>query len=280
PIRLEGLDRRDEAMDLVFRMARAMDWRGLNTVHDDDRSLVIELSPQEPVGGRSIPAPGAPMDYTTLAPARAFREPREELPPFKPALLNSDYVIEHWEPGRRIQAQRRSLAWYHGEGALLLFILSPITLPLAVIFGYQAYLDGGVVTGLLVALSLALIAPIAYLLFPRSSRVSYHGFVVDFDEATVILEGKKSTRTIAFDAIDGVILQGWTPRDNANYGLVLSLHHEGTRTAIYQTRHQGKPTDLYENGLPMAVELARALDVPWSWEEFRGLTSSARAEFT
>ncbi|MBA2662754.1 MAG: hypothetical protein H0U74_10695 [Bradymonadaceae bacterium] len=40
---------------------------------------------------------------------------------------------------------------------------------------------------------------------------------------------------------------------------------------IYESTLRPKPSTLYESGLPMAVELARALNVPWFWEEFHPL---------
>ncbi|MBA2662449.1 MAG: hypothetical protein H0U74_09160 [Bradymonadaceae bacterium] len=273
PLRIEAMDRRDESLDFIFRLARAMGWQGYRRIHDDLRFLSVELCPQQPAGGQVVPASTQPMDYAALGPQEGFREPSQALVAFnRESFLSSPYSVKDWEPGRRVEIERHFARMDSpGREVLMQCILLPACVVLAVNLAYLLYVGRLGLPEFLLWTGIFVVPAVWIFTSTMAARTSRAWrCVLDFEQGVACLEFGKRVENVALDAIDGVTLHGRTvsPHLKPSYAVDLSLHHQGKRTLIYASTEQATPGQLYEHSLPMAVELARALEVPWFWEEF------------
>lgn len=279
PVALEvpALDRRDEALDLLFRVARVIGWAGWLPLRNEPRLLEAELVRKGKA--RLVPEVKGPADYTLreVEVARTFEEPARRFEPVDPArLCGEPYELLEWAPGKRVRV-----------GYLHRLNIGPAGAAAgAACVGAFA----GAVAGLL------LLGPVVELLERPAAAAPLLGALVG--AAVGAWRGAHSLRSRAIELdwgrgelrvaphegperrvpladVEAVVLRGRYRRRGGGRGHPRSTAHlaeldlalPGPDVTLLRTPPCASAEAAHEAGMPAAVELARALGVPVRWEE-------------
>jgi hypothetical protein len=274
--------RPEHAEELVRRLGRALRMGELRETHDAKVGPRLTLLPEG--DGSSLRGTGATLAELTPVP-EAFREPEPPLPRFEPDSPHLTDTWRVWAPGQRVASEHplsllRLMGECWGSGVLGLAIAAVLMAALysdeTSAWPFAALAAGGLLGALIPALVLAWRAP------PQ-------GVDLRCAERTVHARFFGRSRAIPFSRIRAVILQGrvvlyskalrgplpfreegapWPP-PGARRTLLLHLELDdgGTLPVFHTSVRQETGFVLEAHGLPMAVDLARALGVPWCWRE-------------
>jgi hypothetical protein len=278
PLLVTAVDRREEAWDLVFRIARALGLRGYRDVGDGpDGDIRIELEPdmrasEGPYRGatsdvRAVPEVDQVADYAAAS-NRAFVAPEPAVPEFEPEAAPA-VRVDAWNPGERVHLVRpwRATVGDVFTGALFaafifgyvaFYALAIVGFGGALVVGFLAsflWLFGIEITPLIEQFAGAFVVGISVIAgFAGAASYISDGWqaarsrsvVIDWSARTISIAGQQP---IDFDVVLGV-----SPSDRHG-GSVEIL----TRTAnIEIVRGLGNA-----HVRPCAADLARALDVPY-----------------
>lgn len=285
-IGVRDLDQRDEALDIAWRMGKILDLRAYREEEDDGLAeVVLEREERVPDGGpfrvsekerfRQVPDRLGKAEYGEAEPKRGFREPQvRAVPPFDPEEATSDakWRVETWEPGERVTTERPGLGaakwlWdrplrlilllaFMGPAATIgvLLILSIIVWPLFYLLAWMSSVVAGVeseVRSVLTGVS-GVLGIMGGLGLWGSSLAEHDPLRVEIDwgQKRVGIRSRKHNREVRFDEIRAVKLKG----GETGWRVLLCLPLQDEVLFAWKNA---------QHAASMAVDLARALDVPF-----------------
>lgn len=272
---IEHLDRPEEVVDLALRLGAATGLTFFRTVRSDARDVEMELRRSFEAGFSEVPAGLGRADYArdlVAAPAQAIAN-TETVPPFEYRTFRGDHRIAVWTPGSEVRFRKPLSAAF----GCLPFTLLVFTGPLAFFFIRMVGAKDGsdTVSRLVVSSFIGLFG----LLFGVIAMVAVASavprtVVVDWGQREVEVRRLMKRRRIPFAAIQAVEMKalhhlstGKNPRHN--YWCEVGIHMRDGQTgevvyeALVETeRLQDNPDAPPRMALPLATELAKALDVP------------------
>lgn len=294
--RVRDLDRREEAMDLAFRIAHAtaplsiggafrstarpaLRWYAVRL--SDPATLSLLLLRAEQPGARPVPELEGPPGYERDLPTARFVPPAYQIARFSPgALLSRDEIVE-WSPGARVMIERSEEVkvqqelrwqmpqlWALGLGLGLLWLtVASLVMGWLPVFLFAAGIDALFVfalierDGAMTEYKLRRLGPgrklLRQVLFRWATR---HVHVTD----------EHGHRAIPFQRLRGLTLRGHRTRlARGGEGFWCELSASLQAGELWLVRTEVIPWDSYrpyEMLCPMAAELARALSIPWEWK--------------
>jgi hypothetical protein len=276
-LRARAVERPEHATELVRQLGRALRMGQLVTERDEKGDPRFTLLPEG--DGSTLRASGGTLVDTAPLP-EGFREPEPPLPRFAPDTPHLQGNWREWTPGERVRAESpfsfwRELldAWKSGVaglavGGLLMGALFPDETSAWPLLGFVG-------CGLLGALLSALVS--SWRAPPRSVELRWA-------ERAVHARLFGRSQVIPFSRIRAVVLGGRVAqrsrvgsrvrppmRPPLRYWRWLLVHLElddGSTLPLFHASIQEEAFGLEEHGLPLAVDLARALGVPWRRQEF------------
>lgn len=266
-LRIADIDGRVEGLDFVFRIARVIGWRGYAVRRSDASVLRLELFLEQPPrsAGLPVPAVGTPAGTAGAAGVGRFEAPTFEIPSFNPRRLGDRYRVTVWDPGRSLE--------------LIRVALSSGDLTFAGIFGGAL----GAIVGLLVLAPGLTASTGARLLIVAAATgagaVAYLAAVawrerareteMDWSTGKIEIRDGRSVRKVWLTDVEAVSVWGVVRPDRkercVKYRCVIELGLPGPDRPVAETQEAADPEAPLVSALPMAVELARALKVPWRW---------------
>jgi hypothetical protein len=282
-LRARSVARPEHAAELVRRLGRALRMGELREERDAKVGPRLTLLPEG--DGSSLRASGAPLAEPTPVP-EAFLEPEPPLPRFEPASPHLLGTWRVWAPGQRVTSERplslpRLMGQCWGSGVLGLFAGGPLMVAL-----FPDSTSAWPLAGLAAGALLGALLPALVLAW----RAPPQGVDLRWAERTLHAHLFGRSRALPFSRIRAVILQGrivvhsrkgslgplpfreedapWPPPGALRtLRLHLELDDGGTLPVFHTSVRRETGFVLEAHGLPMAVDLARALGVPWCWRE-------------
>jgi hypothetical protein len=283
-LRARSIARPEHAAELVRRLGRALRMGELRETRDARVGPRLTLLPEG--DGSSLRSSGAPLAEPTPVP-EAFREPEPPLPRFEPASPHFVGTWPLWTPGQRVTCERplslpRLMGERWGSGVVGLFVGGILMAAL-----YPDERSAWPLVGLVAGALLGALIPALVLAW----RAPPHLVDLRWAERTVHAHLFGRSQAIAFSRIRAVILEGrirvysqkgspgplpfreaedapWPPPGALRtLRLHLELDDGGTLPVFDTLVRRDTGFVLEAHGLPMAVDLARALGVPWVWRE-------------
>jgi hypothetical protein len=268
-LRARAVERQEHVTELVRQLGRALRMGQLVTERDEKGGSRFTLLPEG--DGSTLRATGGSLLDTGPSP-EGFREPEPPLPRFAPDTPHLQGNWREWTPGERVRAEKpfsfwRELGGSWGSGVLGLAVGGML---MAGLYPDQTSawpLVGWVLSGLLGALLSALVS---------SWRAPPHTVELRWEDRTVRVRQVGRSRVIPFSRLRAVVLAGrvskFTSRNlkvHSSRWLLLHLElDDGSRLPLVDAFVREAGFVLEEHGLPLAVDLARALGVPWRWRDF------------
>ncbi|MCC6525202.1 MAG: hypothetical protein IT373_21290, partial [Polyangiaceae bacterium] len=166
---VEHLDSRQEALDLLHRLAAALGFDRYELLRKDDDGIEVELhregerDPFRSALGEPVLVPAGGADYrpvaalqqeVSAAPARPgrFTEPATPPPPFAPTTTYDGARVVEWRPGERVVLSRSAR---HPVLALLFLLF---VAPFYVLFGSALIAAMSLTAGMVIIIPLAVLA--------------------------------------------------------------------------------------------------------------------------
>jgi hypothetical protein len=291
-----ALDRREEAIDLLFRLAHATAPPGVGGVFRgeatpafawyavklcDHATLSLELRRSPSPDARRVPAPEGPPGYETDEPARRIMPPAYQWPKFEPSAFLSRDEVSEWRVGHRVLLQRfesikapHELSVYLPAPWVVLVgaMLSAIT-AISLLYGWLPIFLFAI--GFSALFTMVLHEGDGYQTEYRIRRIRPSRRVIrqvtfDWRRQTVELLQGRERQTVSFRNVRGVLLRGQKgrlSRGGESYWCEIALQLQAGEilvTASEAIAHD--PYRAYEALCPMAAELASGLQVPWEWQ--------------
>lgn len=276
------LDREEESLDLLFRLARILRWPSYTAERQQLQGLRIALFPA-PLSGASahpfrdhaaeeerhpVPSREYSAEDWSIAPIPGFREPSPPLPAFVPP-RKGFYKVPRWEPGTGVKIEvtpsfrpRRILAGQAAAALVGAAIVAGVVLLGAAPQGQIVFRGDDhrhtvtYVFALLAAVSCAFGWLLTFgLWWKRVGRVDAE---FSWEGKTLNYRSDESAEPIPFSKITQITLHELkTPH---RY-IIDAQVKDRAPLRIYESRHEGDGGHLPP--LCFTVDLARALGVPW-----------------
>ncbi len=283
PLRVRALDRRPEAMDLFFRVARILGWKAWRVRRSDPRRLDLEGARERRPGVRDLPAPGEAADYDSDEAVGRIADPGTRTAPFDPAKLGGRFKVAEWKPGHSVRVRRDPIhpmaAVVNGVGAafvvavVMFWMILPQAadyVPLLVRWYWTTVLSAGALAGVAAAL--------ASLRLGGALDVAF-----DWTDRRMTWREGATGREVPFDRLLRLVLRGWRKKEQETkgsgkdrrtetywvYWCELEVHDTAGRGILAVTDETRDDPDVpYLASLPLAVDLAKSLEIPWRWMEY------------
>jgi hypothetical protein len=274
PLLVEHCDRRVEALDLIFRWARAAGRQGYRVGRSDPRLLEISLSRKAAGDAQLVPSLHHPPQYELNVLPKTFQEPEIKVSPFDPGSLPNlcpEYQPAEWRPGEHVrfyrpQVERLKVKIVGAVGALGGAALGYFFLSEFVGLRWPATVGASIVAG---------IGAAAWEWYRGRERE----VVFDWMDGTALMRVGRHSREVELKDIEGIVLRGRKGTDSTGsgkhrrtypvYWCEVELTLPGPDAVILTTRRfREDPERPYQGMLPIVVGLARALGVPFRWEEY------------
>ncbi len=279
PLCVKDLNRRPEAMDLLFRIARIGGWQGYRVLRSDPRNLDIELlrKADPTTNAQSVPTMIERARYETDVAVARFQEPELTVALFKPEHLKvlwGVFPVTDWRPGDKV---RLFIPAIPRSGIITGAVIGAIAGGVAGFLGSEianfkvlARWCFGVLGAAIGGLGAGIGMRFA---FPEREHV------FDWAAGQATFRRAEKARVVPLTEIQGVLLRGQkamhTERHDKHdhsytaYWCELIVVLPGPDVTLVTTdESRDDPDPPYRLSLSMAVELARALNVPWRWEEY------------
>jgi len=270
---VDGVDRREEVVDLAFRLGKAAGLFYSRVLRSDPRDVELELLRERTPGSESLPLFEKPAEYArdVVLPQALRTASREQGAPFVPADWKGDMAVESWEPRVEVRFRRRL-----GIAAVgcLPFTLLVLTGPLFFLFGSPRPEDRLIASAVLGVFGLVfggLAILVVATALPR--RVT-----LDWTSGRVEWRGAFRSRSVALSDVREIELRGirqYHSSKNSSYhsyrcAVVAHLRPNpaepapgpGEAELVETDRFREDPDTPYRMALPLATELAAALGVP------------------
>ncbi len=272
---VKGLDRFDEADDLVARFGQSLGLPSVNALHRERG--VAELSLSRTMGAE-LWRPDWRLDYAAQAPV--FEEPATAIRPFELTRAQFSPSLTVYKPGDLVASEWNAEFSLQGK-----FIRAPRVREAGAEVGLKLVLGSVVVTALLIralnrgsASWLGLTGLVAVLLVvfgARNYRPFAAGWTLDWGRQTLVRHGLER-EPLPFSDFRSLVLRGEIFRSaesdgqpaTTHYRVKLHLVHAGGVVELVKSKFVEEDHVPLSYGLPFTVELARALKVPWRWEGY------------
>lgn len=277
PMSIRYVNRRSKALDLVLRIGAAMGFQGYRITKCTPRALRVMLSRQPETGLRAGAIPSMDDDPTYEASSTEGLPvvPEYEIPPFQPWTCAGPYRVLAWSPGHEVRWERTPPSTASRVVETLVWVLVGFIGAMLMASVYRDYAEdddpatdacvlGGAFTVVILGLGVR-----QWMRGPKTIHV-------DWESREVRVDGFLAHSDTPFRDLRSVVLRGHTSAISASGGpqpwawnwceMVLWTNTWGL--VIPGPRYQGdadKPVDVM---LPMAVELAKALGLPWTWQDY------------
>jgi hypothetical protein len=273
-VRVRHVDRRDEAMDLVFRMGRMCGLLYYLPVRSDLRNLHLQLV-REPNSQSAQPIPNSSsrVRYEDNVVSEGIVAPAPRVGKFRRntyAQSVSGTQLIAWEPGVLVQflqpaPDRVAYLVAAGGAAAIAAFFAYHAAPLA-----KEWLPGWA-TMLAAALTAAFLTCLATWLFCPECEV-----IFDWKTSQVSWRWGKRKRSAPLTAIEQLLLRGIKKKvhrkkqsDYTNYSCALEMVVEGRTVEILESnKFRDLPDAPAERLGPLAQALSESLQVPWQWREY------------
>lgn len=264
-LQVEGLDRRDEAMDLVFRIGRIVEWQAYRVLPNDPRAMTVELFPSGE--GTPIPAAAGPADYSK--PHEVFHPAPTTIPSFDLDRLKgvTRFEVKAWEPGRWVHLAERPRTGPEWVGALIMGSLAALTVYLVLPKADWIWAPFAVACALGAAWGV-------YATRRREVELDWSAGMARFRRG-------RGVRTAPLGDIAEIVLRGRMSLEPSGgnpkypqpsrpvYFCEMQAILPGADEVLLRTTTSREQDSPYLPTLAAAVELARALNIPWRWEPYR-----------
>jgi len=271
------VDRREEALDLLFRIARLCELGSYAIESSDVRNLKIRIVRQPKEDGRYLPIPAlsSAVRYEDDVVSPGVAAPAINVGKFGPSLFANtvrNTLLKEWKPGKRIHFFEPAASWeLHAISAGAA----------AVAAGFMSYhfashlaawLPGWGTMALSILLAPPLTCAVIWLVFRE--RV----IVFDWPTGTVAWRFGGRWRHAQLDQIERLDLRG-LKRDvkqkkspsNTHYWCRLDMIVRGRRVFIVESNKYCNDADTPANRLgSLAAALADSVSVKWQWRDYRG----------
>ncbi len=274
-VRVRHVDRREEAMDLVFRIGRMCGLLYYMPPRSDLRNFQMQLL-REPAGKQAaqpIPSTGSSVRYEDDVVSEGIQAPAPRVGKFRRQTYEqtvSGTRLIAWEPGVVVQF------FQPAPDALAYLGLSAGAAALAGFFAYHASPLALVWlpwwgTMLVAILAAPLLTCLTMWLFCPEYEV-----IFDWATGQVTWRWGKRKRSAPLTAVQQFVLRGIKKKvhrkkqpDYTNYSCALEMSVEGRTIEILESNKFRELPDAPPERLgPLAQALSESLKVPWQWREY------------
>jgi hypothetical protein len=277
-----GIDRRDEAIDLLLRFGRAAGC-GWYFAGADVRNLAAQVhrSPSDKLPLQPIPQVTGEADYHADRTASGVEAPAIDVAPFCQTKFGQGFSwwqLRTWSPGEKVDLVRPRPHWALHVGAATLGIViggvvgAALFAPLlqqflevpVILSVVGSALAGGIIATLLAMYSMA-----------------HREVIIDWPQRIATLVYGSKTTVVPFSDIQKFVLQGLVHktqegsknnrRTKITYACELSLLTiQGRQHHLLQNeKWRDGPDAPVDELAPLAADLSRSLGVEWEWREYR-----------
>ncbi len=272
-MKVRGIETRTQAMELLYRIGRAIGWSASRTLASDpfELTMVVVPSPSGVGGAEPIPPLQPDACYENAASDSGLAEPAYRVAKFVPSRFRGPFELQRWKPGEYVEFRRPPAS----EWVLLIGALAA-----GGIGWFLAYLAALSATTIdrPAADQRVLGVTVGSLVLGWFGCLWGFGFrriVFDWARREVRLRTWLWRKTSPFSAIDGLVLRGKTygrkdeePEGRPFWCEVKVLLPGPLNFAIRTEKYKGDMETPYRMSMPMVAELAHALGVPWTWTDY------------
>jgi len=269
PMTVRNIDTQAKAVDLALRIGAAMGLTGYRVTRCTPRSIRVQLQRD----GTPLPARDDDPSYELAHDESVVPLPDYQIAPFRPETYKGPFRLVTWEPGGLVRFERPGPsrlahvvasvlagALGHLGGILVAVVSSPIGLTHHPMSDWRVW----------VMTALGLVGGwVGLHLYWGDIRIE-----IDWGTRTFTRCDGLGRWEREFGEVAEVLLRGRStavqPRGIPKWAYCwceVILHVGFVDLAIPSTRFRGDPEAPYEMMLPMAVDLAKAMGIPWRWQE-------------
>jgi hypothetical protein len=274
-VRVRHVDRREEAMDLLFRIGRMCGLAYYSVEQSDLRNLKVQLV-RESAGAERfqlLPGGSSSSRYEDDVVSEGISAPAPRVEKFRRKTFEkfvSGTRLVAWQPGKLVQL------FQPAPDAAAYLVFSAGAAALAGFFAYHAaplakdWLPwwGTMIVAMLAA---PLLACLATWLFCPDREV-----IFDWATGQVTWRTGKRKRSAPLTAIEQLVLRGIKKKvhrkkqsDYTNYSCALEMIVEGRTVELLESNKFRELPDAPAERLgPLAQALSESLNVPWQWREY------------
>ncbi len=278
---VEDVDKREEVADIAYRIGHAAGLFYTRVLRSDSRELEIEVTRDRGVGAGALPAIDAPAEYAKdrVVPQALRAASEEKVPAFVPAGFLSEMKVEVWEPRREVRFRKPLGFAAIGCLPFTLLVLAGPALFLAMSQANTAedpsarWIASGVaglfslILGLVAMVGVASAMPKRVTLDWTANSLELRGL------ARSVSHALSDLRELELKCVRTYRSGGKNSPSYHSYRceIVGHLRQGATGQApvlIATSEFREDPATPYRLGLPLATELAAALNVPRKVTEF------------
>ncbi len=277
PMTIRHVDRRAKALDLALRIGAAMGYQGYRITKCTPRSLRIELTRMTETGPRvgAIPSKDDDPNYEAASTDRLPDVPSYEVPSFQPGTFNGPFRVLAWEPGREVRFERAPPSPASLVIETIVWAFAGFVIAMLVASVCRNYPPRDDPASSVCVLSGTYIFVVLCLLVRQWTR-GRKRVVIDWSVREVRIDGFLAHSVTPFRDLRSIVLRGHTSAVTASGGTQpwawnwceLVLWTDTWAIVIPGPRYQGDADTPMDVMLPMAVDLAKALGLPWTWHDY------------
>ena len=277
PMSIRHVDRRSKALDLALRIGAAMGFQGYRITRCTPRALRVVLTrpPETGLRAGAIPSMDDDPTYEGTSTDGLPEAPAYEIPPFQPWTHAGPYRVLAWSPGHDVRIERSPPSPGSLVVETLIWAFVGFVVAMVVASVYRDYpprddpaTDACVLAGAFVVVILGL----GVRQWTRGRKTIH----VDWASREVRVDGFLAHSVTPFRDLRSVVLRGHTSAVWASGGTQpwalnwceLLLWTDTWGIVIPGPRYRGDPDTPLDVMLPMAVDLAKALSLPWTWQDY------------
>lgn len=274
-LRVRHVDRREEALDLIFRIARQCGIAYYAIETSDVRNLKVRVvrSPKDKDKHQPVPEGSSSVRYEENQVS-----PGVELPPLRVGTFSSSVFantvqgtqLKEWQPGKRIHFYEPAAdAAMHAVAALVTAVGAGfIAYQVAPLFA--AWLPGWATMTLAIVVAPLVTCTIVFFAF-REREI-----VLDWPTDTVGWRVGRRWRHAPLGQVEKLVLRGFKKtvsqkkrRSYSKYWCRLEMCVQGRRVLIAQSNEYKEDPDTPANRLgSLAAALAESLSIGWDWRDY------------
>lgn len=277
PMTIRHVDRRSKALDLALRIGAAMGLQGYRITKCTPRALRVVLTrlPETGLRAGAIPCMDDDPTYEGTSTEGLPVVPAYEIPPFEPWTYAGPYRVLAWGPGREVRFERSPPSPASLVVETLVWAFAGFVVAMVVAAVYRSYpprddpaTDACVLSGACAVVILGL----AVRQWTRGRKT----IQFDWGAREVRVDGFLAHSVTPFRALRSVVLRGHTSAVSASGGTQpwawnwceLFLWTDAWPIVMPGPRYQGDADTPFDVMIPMAVDLAKALGVPCTWQDY------------
>ncbi|HLC45562.1 MAG TPA: hypothetical protein VJI67_01685, partial [archaeon] len=276
PFKVKDVNHREEAMDLFFKAARIAGFDYYSVLRSDPRWLEIESSKGKVEGSVQVPVQGERQDYARDTALATVKEPGLKVKPFDPKSFSSDNELLEWAPGDRVKffKPKPSISTILGFSIVIAAIAGGISFVVLPDFAWLLpFKPDALAASLAVAAAAGVSFGAGFHYLAKEQEALF-----DWGFGKVTFRAGSASRGFSFKEIQGLSLKGLSETRSSGgknkstytvYWCELYAQLPGGNELVAATNEFREDAETpYDMSLPLAVELANALNVPWTWVDY------------